>query len=282
VKKYFTEKSRYLKKYERYLRYEEKSKITIEKYMRDIRHLYKYLEDRGMLDKDTMMDYKDYLIQNYATSSVNSMLVAANGYLAFIGLPECRVKLLKRQRKVFSSEEQELTKSEYMRLLKASDRKETQRIHFILQTICATGIRIGELPYVTIQAMKSGKAEVYNKGKSRVILIPRKLCKRLKRYAEKQGIREGSIFITRNHKPVNRSNVWAEMKKLSKKAGVAGEKVFPHNLRHLFARTYYKMEKDILKLADLLGHSNIETTRIYTMTTGKEHERQIACLGLCT
>jgi len=271
-----------LKSYEEYLRHEEKSHATIEKYIRDIRQLYGYLAEQKTINKEIMIEYKEHLIKHYAVSSVNSMLTAANKYLEFIGLPDCKVKLLKRQRKVFSSEEQELTKSEYMRLLKISDREETRRIHLILQTICATGIRIGELEYFTVQAIKRGRVEVYNKGKSRMILIPRKLCKKLERYAKKKGIQEGSLFITRNGKPVNRSNIWAEMKKLCKKAGVAAVKVFPHNLRHLFARTYYQMEKDIMKLGDLLGHSSIETTRIYIMATGKEHERQIACLGLCT
>jgi len=271
-----------LKHYKEHLKNEEKSSATIEKYMRDIQHLHEYLADWETLTKDAVIAYKTYLIQNYASSSVNSMLTAVNGYLGFIGLYDCRVKLLKRQRKIFCSEEQELTKSEYMRLLKVSNRKETRRINLIMQTICATGIRIGELKYFTLQGVKRGKIEVYNKGKSRTVLIPRQLCKKLEQYAKEREIHGGSIFITRNHKPIDRSNVWMEMKKLCKKAGVAAGKVFPHNLRHLFARTYYKMEKDIMKLADLLGHNSIETTRIYILSTGEEHERQIACLGLLT
>ena len=271
-----------LQKYEIHLRQEEKSKATIEKYLRDIRRLQTYLKMSKELNKGTMIDYKNYLIQNYAANSANSMLTAANGYLGFIGMGECKVKLLKRQKKTFCEEKQELTKREYERLLETAKLRKNNRMYYILQTICATGIRIGELSHFTVQAVKEGKVEVYNKGKCRVILIPKKLRKSLLKYAKCRGILRGSIFITKNQNPVNRSNVWAEMKQLCKDANVESEKVFPHNLRHLFARIYYKMRKDIMKLADLLGHSSVETTRLYILTTGKEHERQLSSMGLCT
>ena len=271
-----------LQEYESHLRQEEKSQATIEKYLRDIHYLYRYLRKSKELNKEAMISYKDYLIHEYAASSVNSMLTAANGYLEFIGKGESKVKLLKRQKKTFCEECQELTKKEYERLLETAKLRKNNRMYYILQTICATGIRIGELSHFTVQAVKVGKVEVYNKGKYRMILIPKKLRKSLLKYAKRRGIRKGSIFITRNQNPVNRSNVWAEMKRLCKDANVESGKVFPHNLRHLFARTYYKMRKDIMKLADLLGHSSVETTRIYILTTGKEHERQLSSMGLCT
>jgi Site-specific recombinase XerD len=271
-----------LQEYESHLRQEEKSQATIEKYLRDIRGLQVYLKMNEELNKGTIIAYKDYLIQKYAASSANSMLTAVNGYLEFIGIGECKVKLLKRQKKIFCEEKQELTKQEYERLLETAKLKKNDRMYYILQTIGATGIRIGELSHFTVQAVKEGKVEVYNKGKYRVVLIPKKLRKSLLKYAKRREIQSGKIFITRNQNPVNRSNVWAEMKRLCEDANVESEKVFPHNLRHLFARIYYKMRKDIMKLADLLGHSSVETTRLYVLTTGKEHERQLSNMGLCT
>jgi len=277
-----TQVMQYQQEYEEYLRQEEKSSATIEKYLRDIRHLCTYLAGKKELNKEVIMGYKTYLMTCYAFSSVNSMLTAVNGYLVFIRQEECRVKLLKRQKKSFCEENQELTREEYMRLLEVARQRKSSRMYFILQTICATGIRIGELAYFTVQALRKRKVEVYNKGKSRVIFIPSKLRNSLLKYAKKQGIKEGSIFITKKKNPVNRSNIWTEMKQLCKEAKVVAEKVFPHNLRHLFARTYYGARKDVMKLADLLGHSSVETTRLYILTTGKEHERQISELGLCT
>ena len=272
--------------YEAYLRQEEKSPATIEKYLRDVQCLNEYLKNdkkpSAKVSKETMIAYKEYLMKNYAVSSVNSMLTAANGYLEFIGLGACKVKLLKRQKKAFCEERQELTKGEYQRLLAVARKGRNDRMYYILQTICAAGIRIGELPYFTVQALKKGKVEVYNKGKSRTIMLPKKLRKSLLKYAKRRGILTGSIFITKHQNPVNRSNIWREMKQLCQQAKVEAEKVFPHNLRHLFARTYYNLRKDIMKLADLLGHSNVETTRLYILTTGKEHERQISDMGLCT
>jgi len=272
----------HLQEYKKYLIREERSIATIEKYLRDIKHLYVYLKAQKEISKEVMIAYKNHLMKEYAFSSVNSMLTAVNGYLEFIGLRECKVKLVKIQKKVFCEENQELTKGEYQRLLMVARQRKNNRMYYILQTICATGIRIGELPYFTVQALKKGKAEVYNKGKSRMILIPDKLRKSLLKYAKKENIQNGSIFITKKKNPVNRSNIWTEMKRLCEHAQVEADKVFPHNLRHLFARTYYKMRKDIMKLADLLGHSNVETTRLYILMTGKEHERQISSMGLCT
>ena len=228
-----------------------------------------------------MTEWKDFLLQSgYAVATINSMLTAVNGFFRFMGWEECRVRPLRRQRRIFCDEKKELTKEEYFCLLSAAEERGNQRLYCILQTIAATGIRISELPFITAEALKAGRAEVNCKGKLRVIFLTKKLCRTLRQYCRQQGILSGSVFVTKSGRPVNRSNIWAEMKKLCESAGVAAEKVFPHNLRHLFARTFYRMEKDIAKLADLLGHTSIETTRIYLMESGREHERQIGRLGL--
>lgn len=260
---------------------EEKSERTIEKYMRDLRSFTSFMKERE-LSKEQILNYKRSLMERYAASSVNSMLVAVNRYLTFLNLSEYKVKLIKRQRKIFSSESQELTKNEYLKLLEAAQKKKDERLSLMIQTICATGIRISELKFFTVQALQCGKLELYNKGKSRVIFIPKSLRMKLKTYVRKKKIKQGAIFITKNQKPLDRVNIWRQMKRLCQTAGVPEEKVYPHNLRHLFARLYYKIEKDIIKLADILGHSSIDTTRIYTRTTGREHERQIEKLGLVT
>ena len=261
-----------------YLVLEEKSTATVEKYLRDVRafHLFAYQQ---AVTKERMMAYKKFLIEKgYAASSINSMLASLNSLLDFLGWSDCKVKNIKTQRQTYCAEEKELTKSEYLRLLEAA--KGRPQLHLILETICGTGIRVSELRFFTAEAVKRGEITVSCKSKTRTILLPGKLKKMLLDHAKKNGICSGAIFITRNGKPLDRSNIWAQMKSLCKKAGAKASKVFPHNLRKLFARTFYGIEKDIAKLADILGHSSIDTTRIYIMTTGTEHRRKIERLGL--
>lgn len=225
------------------------------------------------------MAYKRYLqFKKYAVRSINSMLASLNSLLDFLGWSDCRVKALKQQKQVYCAEEKELSRAEYMRLLQAAQSK--PRLQLVMQTICGTGIRVSELQFFTVEAVKHGEAVVHCKGKTRTILIPGKLRKRLLDYAQKQKIRSGAIFITRNGKPLNRSHIWAQMKALCEEAGVTSGKVFPHNLRKLFAQTFYGIEKDIAKLADILGHSSIDTTRIYIITTGTEHRRKMERMKL--
>ncbi len=257
--------------FETYLIEEEKSMATIEKYLRDVKSFVSYLY-RKELNKSEVISYKKSIIEGYAPASVNSMLVSINSFLKFIGREDCCVKLLKIQRQIFANEKKELTTAEYRRLLAAA---KNPRLELVIQTICETGIRVSELRYITTEAVNKGKAVVDCKNKTRVIFIPSPLRKVLLGYIKKNGIKAGSVFVTKNGKPLNRSNIWREMKALCSKAKVDADKVFPHNLRHLFARTFYSIERDIVRLADLLGHSSIDTTRIYTMETGRSH---IYCL----
>ncbi len=260
-----------IRDFENYLTEEEKSTATIEKYLRDIKAFSTYLCNRE-LNKSEVIAYKKNIVENYAPSSANSMLVSVNSFLKFIGCESCCVRLLKIQRQIFASEKKELTTAEYKRLLSAA---KGTRLELVIQTICETGIRVSELQYITAEAVHEGKAVVDCKNKTRVIFIPSPLRKILLGYIKKSGIKAGSVFITKSGKPLNRSNIWRDMKALCKAANVSADKVFPHNLRHLFARTFYSIERDIVRLADLLGHSSIDTTRIYTMETGKSH---INCL----
>ena len=260
--------------YYHYLIGEEKSPTTITKYLRDLQKFLTYTAGRP-ITKELVITYKEELKQQYATASINSMLASLNHYFDFAGLYECKVKQIKQQRRVYCPEEKELSKEEYYRLIKAAQELQKDRLSLIIQTICSTGIRISELECITVRAAQSGVAEVNCKGKSRQIFIPHKLKMMLLTYIKKQHIHQGPIFITKQGNPINRSNVWREMKNLCEIAHVRENKVFPHNLRHLFAKTYYKMEKDISKLADLLGHSSINTTRIYIISSGEEHRRQI-------
>ena len=266
-----------LRMYKNHLEEEEKSDLTIEKCLRDVRAFLRWVGKRK-IDKPLVKAYKDELKSAYAIASINSMLASVNSYLLYVGRGECRVKTIRQQRRIFCEEEKELTRQEYQRLLNASRHK--PQICLLMQTICATGIRVSEHRLITVEAARAGIAEVSCKGKLRTVLLPRKLCKELLKYARMRGIRSGSIFITRRGTPLDRSRIWAEMKKLCREANVPAEKVFPHNLRHLFARTYYALEKDIVRLADLLGHASINTTRIYTMESGAVHRRQIENLRL--
>lgn len=258
-----------------YLIQEEKSELTVEKYLRDVRKFLLWLGSE-QLDKSRVLRYKAELVERYAVASVNSVLSSINSYLTFIDRPDCRVKSIKKQQCAFLPEEKELTKAEYDRLIKAAESK--PRLRLLMQTICATGIRVSEHKFITVEAARNGQAEVRMKGKHRIVFLEKKLCKALLKYARQRGILRGSIFITASGKPMDRCNIWAEMKKLCDTAGVHREKVFPHNLRHLFARLYYGIEHDIVRLADILGHSSINTTRIYTMESGKVHRRQMGRL----
>lgn len=261
-----------------YLQQEEKSAATREKYGRDVQAFCSFAQGRP-LEKELVCAWKQALIDGgYAVRSINSMLASINSLLSFIGLPGYRVKNLHMQQQIYCLEDRELTKQEYLRLLSAS--RGNGQLHLVLQTICATGIRVSELQYFTVEAVKHGELTVSCKNKLRRVFLPGKLKSILLNYAKEHKITAGRIFVTRTGNPLNRSNIWAAMKKLCKDAGVKASKVFPHNLRKLFARTFYVMEKDIAKLADLLGHSSVNTTRIYIMSTGTEHRRRIERLGL--
>lgn len=263
-----------------YLKSEEKSQNTMEKYLRDVRAFAMYLNG-AEVTKETIIVYKGKLLsENYAARSVNSILASLNSLFSFLGWTDCRVKTIKLQRQMYCPEEKELTKAEYMRLVNTAKQKGNERLNLILQTICGTGIRVSELQFITVKAVKCGKAVVSLKGKTRSVFLVKELQKKLLRYAAGQKIQSGAIFITRTGKPISRTNIWREMKSLCESAGVNPQKVFPHNLRHLFARVFYSIEKDIAKLADILGHSSINTTRIYIISTGNEHRRRMEHMRL--
>lgn len=265
--------------FENHLSEQEKSPTTIEKYIRDVRAFSAFAE-RKTIAKETVILYKKHLQKDYAIRSVNSMLASVNSLFSFLGWHDLKVKSLKLQQQVFCPEEKELTKAEYSRLCAAAKRKHNERLNLILQTICGTGIRVSELQYITVEAVKHGEAVVNCKAKTRTIFIVRELKQKLLRYAAEQGIKSGMIFVTRTGKPISRTNIWREMKALCKEANVNPQKVFPHNLRHLFARVFYAIEKDIAKLADILGHSSINTTRIYIISTGTEHRKRMENMHL--
>ena len=263
-----------------YLLEEERSAATIEKYGRDVLAFLSWLSDREAISKEVVVGYKQAIIGKYKTTSANSMLVSVNRFLDFIGKKDCQVKLFKIQRNPFRKKDKELTKEEYNRLILAAKAKSSSRLFLMIQAICSTGIRVSEHRFITREALERGRITIYNKGKERVVFLPKKLKKCLLQYCRQNGIYSGPVFVTKNGTPVNRCNVWAEMKALCKEAGVSPEKVFPHNLRHLFAVTYYRMQKDIVHLADILGHSNIEYTRIYTFTSEEEHARVLSRMCL--
>lgn len=258
---------------------EEKSEATIDKYIRDICAFLEWLCGRNV-DKTAVLEYKSYLVENYKPASVNSVLSSLNSFFTYNEWYDCKVKSLKIQKQIFASKAKELTKAEYERLLDAAKSKKNERLYLLMQTICSTGIRVSELRFVTVAAVNTGVASINCKGKLRQVFLPKALCKVLTRYIREQKISSGSVFVSRTGKPLDRSNIWSDMKKLCESAGVSKDKVFPHNLRHLFARTYYSLQKDIVRLADILGHSSVNTTRIYTMETGEVHKRHIEKLGL--
>ena len=258
---------------------EEKSPATVEKYLRDIRAFAVYMRGE-VVRKAAVIDYKKLLQKKYAVRSVNSTLASINGLFSFLGWHDLRVKTVKLQRQVFSPEEKELTRAEYMRLCRTAEQRGNKRLSLILQTICGTGIRVSELQHITVEAARCGEATVSCKGKTRSVFIVKELKQKLLRYAAEQGIRSGMIFVTRTGRAVSRTNIWREMKSLCREAGVNPEKVFPHNLRHLFARVFYSIDKDIAKLSDVLGHSSINTTRLYIISTGIEHRRRMETMRL--
>lgn len=274
-----TIKNEQIDRFARFLLDEERSEATLDKYLRDVRAFARFIGTRE-LNKQRVLAYKQALSEHYALSSANSMLAAVNAFLRFCGWRELCVKQFRIQRQVYCSEEKELTRAEYRRLIAAAEAGRDRRLSLIIQTICGTGIRVSELRYITVEAVREGETLVRCKGKTRRIFLVRALRRELRRYAEANRIAAGAIFITRSGEPIDRVRIWKDMKSLCARAAVAPEKVFPHNLRHLFARTFYDMEKDIAKLADILGHTSINTTRIYIVTTGAEHRRRMENMHL--
>ena len=268
-----------IKNFKEYLLNEEKSVATLEKYIRDITAFMIWCRNKDMT-KGLVLEYKQKLTEKYAPASVNSILSSLNSFFSYNEWYELKVKSLKIQKQIFTNQEKELTKVEYERLLMTAKQRKNKRLYFVMQTICATGIRVSELKSITVEAIRCGQATINCKGKMRVVILPKQLCKMLKGYIAEQKITSGSVFVSKNGKPLDRSNIWSDMKKLCDRAGVSKDKVFPHNLRHLFARTYYSLQKDVVRLADILGHSSINTTRIYTIETGEIHRQQIQKLGL--
>ena len=263
-----------------YLREEERSKATVEKYFCEVRQFFTWL-NKAEITKATVSQWKEHLlILGYEPSTINGKLTALDRFFDFLGWNDCKVKHLKLQRRLFRDDSRELTKGEYERLIETAEEMGKERLALLMEAICGTGIRVSEVQYLTIEAAQAGKAEIHLKGKVRTILIPGRLCKKLLKYAKKHKIASGEIFLTRGGKPLSRKQIWAEMKATCKKAGVAPSKVFPHNLRHLFARTFYRVCRDVAKLADVLGHSSIETTRIYLISTGAEHAKTLNLLRL--
>lgn len=257
----------------------EKAQATVKKYLYDVK---KFAVWAGWeeLCKEVILKYKAFLCGCYAPTSVNAALSSLNAFFSFMEWHDLKVKNIKIQKQIFASADTELTKSEYESLLSVASRKKNERLYRVMQTICSTGIRVSELKYITVESIDFGIAEINCKGKSRQVFLPKQLCVILKRYAKKQKIESGSVFVTKNGNPLDRSNIWSDMKKLCEAAAVEPLKVYPHNLRHLFARTYYNAQRDVVRLADILGHSSINTTRIYTMESGAVHRQQIQKLGL--
>lgn len=266
--------------FEDYLRHDEREESTIEAYLRSLTRFAEWADGRAVT-KELAMEWKTALAEaGYRPISVNAMLAAVNKFFTCMGREDCKVKYLKLQRQMFRKSEKDLSKEEYQRLVQAAHEKGDLRMELILETICATGIRVGELKYITVEAVRAGVAEIALKGKIRTILLPHRLCRKLQKYAKQQKIASGKIFLTQDGLPVSRQSIWTRMKALCEAAGVERSKVFPHNLRSLFARSFYGSCHDVVRLADVLGHSSIETTRIYLMSTGKEYLRQLDKLGL--
>ena len=272
--------SEMLEQFQSYLKNEEKESSTIAKYLHNVQVFVGWLGEKE-ITKEKLTGYKEYLIEKkYNPKTINGILSAINKFLTFVGQSELKVKYLRIQRQLFRHSNKELTQAEYLKLINKAQELGKERLSLLMQTICATGIRVSELKYITVETVKAGKAEISLKGKIRIILLTGKLCKKLLKYAKRQKITSGEIFITRSGRGLGRKQIWAEMKALCKKSGVSTGKVFPHNLRHLFARAFYRVCKDVAKLADVLGHSSIETTRIYLISTGAEHLQTLNKLQL--
>lgn len=270
----------HLSAFARRLAEEERSAGTVEKYLRDAGAFLEWLAG-APVNREAVTGWKAHLVRSgYRPATINSMLAALNTFLRFIGLEDCRVRALRVQRRLFQSEERELSRQEYQRLLDTARTLGRDRLALVMETICAAGIRVSEVRYITAEAVREGRTEIALKGKIRTILLPGKLCRKLEKYARQKKITSGELFLTRSGRPMSRKQIWAEMKGVCRAAGVAPSKVFPHNLRHLFARTYYTLEKDLSRLADILGHSSVNTTRVYTMESGAVHARQMERMGL--
>ena len=277
---YHTSTVEQIREFSRYLREEERETATIDKYSRDVKDFFIWLKDRE-ISRERMGEWRGYLLQaGRKPVTINGKLSALNKFFSFLGRNDCRTKYLKIQRRLFRSTEKQLSKQEYIRLMETAHSLGRERLAVLMETICATGIRVSEVKYITAEAIRAGRTEIALKGKIRTILLPGKLCRKLKKYAGKRKIVSGEVFLTRNGKGMSRRQIWAEMKSLCEKAGVAPSKVFPHNLRHLFAQTFYRVCRDVAKLADVLGHSSIETTRLYLISTEAEHVRQMERMGL--
>lgn len=268
-----------IRRYALHLREQERAPATVQKYVRDLTALWDWLAGRP-LTKAALIEWKESLSASRAPATVNSMLAAVNGFFRFMGWKGIAVKLLKIQKALFCDERRELTRAEYARLVSAAQKEGNERLSLVMQTICATGIRVSELRFITVEAVTTGRAEICNKGKRRTVFLPDRLRRLLRKYLQKQKKTAGAVFTTRTGRPLDRSNIWRDMKALCESAGVEPSKVFPHNLRHLFARTYYSLEKDLSRLADILGHSSVNTTRIYTVESGGVHQRQLERMGL--
>lgn len=269
-----------IEKYHSALILAEKSPATADSYARQAARLAAFLDD-APVSRQQILRFKEHLLETgYKPATINTIICGVNHFLRFLGMADCAIKLVKIQRKAFSDPSRELQRPEYEKLLEAARRQGRKRSALILETIAGTGIRISELKYITAGAVRRGRTEIYLKGKVRTIIIPKKLAKKLAAYAEGEGIKSGPVFITRAGNPISRKAVWAEMKRLALAAGIPPSKVFPHNLRHLFARSFYKICRDIAKLADVLGHSSIETTRLYLVSSGREHARNLEKMGL--
>lgn len=266
--------------FQKKLEEEEKAVLTMKKYLHDILMFYEYLPIDKKVTKERVLAYKQYLKEHYQISSANSMLAAFNLFLSYQGWNTCKVKQFKVQRVFFCRQDKFLSKDEYERIVNCAKRKGKEQLSLIMQTICSTGIRVSELCYIDVQAVRRGKALIHNKGKSRVVFLPKELLWLLREYCKSHQIHNGPIFLSKRGKPMDRSVIWRQMKSLCKEAKVEESKVFPHNLRHLFALTFYKVKKDLLRLAEILGHTSIETTRIYTLTTEGEQQQLLSQLGL--
>lgn len=274
----FTEQD--LERFRQYMIGEEREAATIEKYVRDIRKFLAAAAPGNEISKFQVLTYKKELSQTYKATSANSMLVALNQFFAFQGRDDLRVKLFKIQKASFRDFHKELSVKEYKKLVWAAKENKNSRLSLLIQTLCSTGIRVSEHRYITVESLNEGRIEIQNKGKNRIVFLPKDLQKRLRAYCREKQITAGAVFVTRSGRPLNRCNIWAEMKALCKTTDIDPQKVFPHNLRHLFALTYYRIEKDLVRLADLLGHSSMETTRIYTSTSAEECARSLARLHL--
>lgn len=269
-----------IESFARSLRQEERASGTIENYLRHVRAFARWARGRNVT-KELAAEWKEHLIgRDYCAGTVNTVLVSVNRFFQFMGWERCQVKTLRIQRQMFREDRRELTQAEYLRLVAAAKAQGRERLMLIMETICATGIRVSELKYITVEALRGRRTDIALKGKIRTILIPGKLAKRLLRYCREEKIVSGEVFLTRNRKAISRKQIWAEMKSVCAMAGVAQSKVYPHNLRHLFARTFYRACRDVARLSDVLGHSSIETTRIYLISTGKEHAKTLNQLGL--